>query len=94
MPGLVTPLEQGWGVDVRVGVVLIVRYLKQRPGVNFTNILRAAFHKKVFCATFMCLQFGFVIFGQEDFDAKATHKTLVKLTPGPNVYITFYSRNL
>ncbi len=28
--------------------------------VNFTNILRAAFlYENVFCAAFMCLQFGF-----------------------------------
>ena len=37
---------------------------------------------KVFCAAFMCLQFGFVIFWQKDFGAKAAHKMLVKLTPG------------
>jgi hypothetical protein len=40
------------------------------------------FRTKVFCATFMCLQFGFVIFWQKDFGAKAAHKMLVKLTPG------------
>jgi hypothetical protein len=34
----------------------------------------------------MCLQFGFVIFWQKDFGAKAAHKMLVKLTPG--VYLT------
>jgi hypothetical protein len=49
--------------------------------VNFTNILLAAFHTKVLCTAFMCLQFGFVIFWQKDFDAKAAHKMLVKLTP-------------
>jgi hypothetical protein len=32
----------------------------------------------------MCLQFGFVIFWQKDFGAKAAHKMLVKLTPGVN----------
>ena len=91
-----------------------------KPGVNFTNILWAAFapksfcqkitnpnckhlkavqrtlvwlsispifyvqlfHTKVLCAPFMCLQFGFVIFWQMDFGAKAAHKMLVKLTPG------------
>jgi hypothetical protein len=37
---------------------------------------------KVFCAAFMCLQFGFVLFWQKDFGAKAAHKLLVKLTPG------------
>ncbi len=40
------------------------------------------FQTKFFCATFMCLQFGFVIFWRKDFDAKAAHKMLVKLTPG------------
>jgi hypothetical protein len=30
----------------------------------------------------MCLQFGFVIFWQNDFGAKAANKMLVKLTPG------------
>jgi hypothetical protein len=32
----------------------------------------------------MCLQFGFLIFWQKDFGAKAAHKMLVKLTPGGN----------
>jgi hypothetical protein len=36
---------------------------------------------KVFCAAFMCLQFGFVIFWQKDFGTKAAHKMLVKLKP-------------
>jgi hypothetical protein len=39
------------------------------------------FHTKDFCAAFTCLQFGFVIFWQKDFGAKAAHKMLVKLTP-------------
>jgi hypothetical protein len=37
----------------------------------------------------MCLQFGFVIFWQKDFGAKAAHKMLVKLTPGANVIKLF-----
>ncbi len=40
------------------------------------------FHTKGFCAAFMCLQFGFVIFWRKDFGTKAAHKMLVKLTPG------------
>jgi hypothetical protein len=40
------------------------------------------FHTKVFCAAFMRLQCGFVIFWRKDFGAKAPHKMLVKLTPG------------
>jgi hypothetical protein len=41
---------------------------------------------KVFCAAFMCLQFGYVIFWQKDFGAKAAHKMLVKLTPDVYFY--------
>jgi hypothetical protein len=43
----------------------------------------------VFCVTFMCLQFGFVIFWRKDFGAKAAHKMLVKLTPGVEAGVTF-----
>jgi len=39
------------------------------------------FRTKVFHATFMYLQFGFVIFWRKDFGKKAAHKMLVKLTP-------------
>jgi hypothetical protein len=49
------------------------------------------FVQKFFCAALMCLQFGFVIFWQKDFGAKAAHKMLVKLAPGLEM---FYSRNL
>ncbi len=41
---------------------------------------------KVFCAAFVCLQFGFVIFWQKDFGTKAAHKMLVKLTPKQWLY--------
>jgi hypothetical protein len=37
----------------------------------------------------MCLQFGFVSFGQKDFGAKAAHKMLVKLTPGAIMLLSF-----
>jgi hypothetical protein len=54
---------------------------------------------KVFCAAFMCLQFGFVIFWRKDFGAKAAHKMWVKLTPGGSVDPTYilpllFSENL
>ncbi len=39
------------------------------------------YHTKVLYAAFMCVQFGFLIFWQKDFGAKAAHKMLVKLTP-------------
>ncbi len=41
----------------------------------------SSFSYESFCAAFMCLQFGFVIFWPKDFGAKAAHKMLVKLTP-------------
>jgi hypothetical protein len=37
----------------------------------------------------MCLEFGFVIFWQKIFGAKAADKMLVKLTPGANVIKLF-----
>jgi hypothetical protein len=46
------------------------------------NIGEIDCHTKVLCIAFKCLQFGFVIFWQKDFGAKAAHKMLVKLTPG------------
>jgi hypothetical protein len=33
-------------------------------------------------SAYNCLQFGFVIFWQKEFGAKAAHKMLVKLPPG------------
>ncbi len=51
-----------------------------RPGVNFTNILRAAFLCDSVLARFLYLQFGFLIFCQKNIGAKAAHKMLVKLT--------------
>jgi hypothetical protein len=46
------------------------------------NIGEIDTHTKVICTAFKCLQFGFVIFWQKDFGAKAAHKMLVTLTPG------------
>ena len=37
---------------------------------------------KVFCAAFLGLQFGFVIFWRKEFIAKAVRKLLLKLTTG------------
>jgi hypothetical protein len=39
------------------------------------------FCMKVFCAAFMCLQFGFEFFWRKDLGAKAALKMLKKLTP-------------
>jgi len=38
------------------------------------------YHTQVFCANFMRLQFGYVIFWRTDFGAKAAQKMSVKLT--------------
>ncbi len=37
---------------------------------QWNNILWAAFSHAIFCAAFMCFQFGFVIFWQKDFGKK------------------------
>jgi len=42
------------------------------------------FHTKVFCAAFLYLKFGFVIFWQKNIDPKAAHKILATLTTGVN----------
>jgi len=53
--------------------------LRNKPGVNFTNILWAAFSNESVLKLFYFLHFGFVIFCQKKMGAKAAHKLLVKL---------------
>jgi hypothetical protein len=63
-------------------ITAVKSFIVQAPSGNFTNILQAAFSYERFRTAFMCLQFGFVIFWQKDFGAKAAYIMLVKLTPG------------
>ncbi len=59
-------------------------------GCQFHQFITSSFFvRKFFCTAFMCLQFGFVIFWQKDFGAKAAHKMLVKVSPGPYVIRLF-----
>ncbi len=52
------------------------------PGVNFTNVLRAAF-TYVSCAhSFFCIHFRFVLYWRKPTGTKAARRTLVNLTPG------------
>jgi hypothetical protein len=61
--------------------IYVAKATSTRVQVSISPIFyEQLFHSKVFCAAFMCLQFGFVIFWQKDFGAKAAHKILVKLT--------------
>jgi len=62
--------------------------VKSIQGANFTNILRAAFCLKVFCADFMCLQIGIAIFWRKEISAKAGCKMLVKLTAGVQLRVS------
>ena len=67
-----------------------IKLLPQSP-MTFLVSISPIFHEqpfrtKVFCPAFMCLQFGFVIFWEKDFGAKARNKTLVKLTPGSSLW--------
>jgi hypothetical protein len=55
--------------------------------VSTLKVRKELWYEKAACnvllklTAFKCLQFGFVIFWQKDFGAKAAHKMLVKLTP-------------
>jgi hypothetical protein len=51
-------------------------------GVNFTNILHAAFLHVSFGSTFLCLRFRFVLYWCKTVGAKAASRTLMKLSPG------------
>ena len=54
--------------------------MMRRRGVNFINILRAAFCSKVFRAALLYLYCKFVLFWRREIGAKAVRKMLVKLT--------------
>jgi hypothetical protein len=86
--------------------IKIAKNIKDQPChlVSISPIFyEQIFSTKVFCAPFMCLQFGFVIFWQKDFGAKTANKMLVKLTPVvgakssssffQNVYFTWVCRS-
>jgi len=52
------------------------------------------FHTKVPCATFLCLQFGFVIFWQKSTDSKAAHKKVGEIDPRSQFYHPFMNNFL
>jgi hypothetical protein len=56
----------------------------ETPGVNFTNILRAAFSYKSFLRSFYLLTIWVCNFLAKGFCKKASHEMMVKLTPGVN----------
>jgi hypothetical protein len=49
------------------------------------------FCTKVFFAAFLCLQFGFVIFWQKDFGAKAAHKIFGEIDTWYRIHNTSFS---
>ena len=54
----------------------------RRPGVNFNNVLRAAFTYVSCARSFLCLHLSFVLYWRKTTGVKAARRTLVKLTPG------------
>ncbi len=56
--------------------------LLKLSGVNFTNVLRAAFTYVSFVHSFLCLCFRFVLYWRKTVGAKAVFRTLMKLNPG------------
>ena len=53
---------------------------KEQVGQFHQHFTSSFFCTKVFCAVFLCLRYGFVIFLQKEIGAKADRKMLVKLT--------------
>jgi hypothetical protein len=53
---------------------------EHRQGVNFTNILRAAFSYESFARSFFVLRFKVCTFWRKNIGAKAASNMLVKLT--------------
>jgi hypothetical protein len=53
----------------------------KKLGVNFTNILRAAFFCESFVQSFFVLTFLGLNFFMQEYKRKCAHKMLVKLTP-------------
>jgi hypothetical protein len=51
-------------------------------GLNFTNVLRAAFTHGSCARRFLCLSYRFVLYWRKTVGAKAARRTLVKLIPG------------
>ncbi len=87
--------DQGFTLEANQSLYLISQHQHYWPFPSLSNICdegqsnvqvpisyEQLFRTKVFCTAFTCSQFGFVIFWQKDFGAKAAHKMLVKLTPG------------
>jgi hypothetical protein len=52
-----------------------------RPGVNFTNVLNAAFMHVSCAPSFLCLHFMFVLYRRKTVGAKVACRMLVKFTP-------------
>ncbi len=64
----------------KVDVEIDRKSKKPFPGVNFINILQAAFLCESVLCFLICLQFGIIISWQEEIGAKTDHKMLVKST--------------
>ncbi len=56
-------------------------FIRQKPGVNFINILRASFSYQSKLSSFSLITFGLAIFWHQNIGEKFASKMLVKLTP-------------
>ena len=65
--------------------------VKLTPGVNFTNILRAAFLYASLFSGFLYLRLRFVFFWPKEIGAKAAYKMLVNYPTGGKVAICAFS---
>ena len=64
--------------------------VKLPPGVNFTNILRAAFSYESLLSSFSVDTLRFDFFWRKEIGAKAARKMLVKLTPALKQIVVHY----
>ena len=55
--------------------------VKSTLGVISPTFRKLLFCMQVFCTAFMCLQFGFVIFGQKEIGAKADQNFFGEIDP-------------
>ncbi len=64
-----------------------------KSGVNFINILRAAFTYVSCGCSFLCLRFRFVLYWRKTVDTKAVLRMLMELTLGVIIICKFCQKN-
>ncbi len=61
-------------------ICLLSGSLRAKAACKLPTFYMQPFYLKMFCAAFLCMQFGFVILWQKNIGAETAHKMLMKLT--------------